>query len=84
MAKIKYNDQEKEVEDGGPITGACEEFGVAFGCYAGQCGACKIKILEGMDNLSEKTQEESDLGLEDDERLACQVKIKSGEVTIDF
>lgn len=82
MAKIKTDNKEIKIKDGEPITKACEELGVPFGCYTGTCGSCKIGIEEGADNLSELTDEENALGMDKNTRLACQCNIKGGEVRI--
>jgi ferredoxin len=87
MAKLIFlpTDEEKELPDESPIQEACEEAGVPFACTEGVCGTCVIEVEEGMDNLSEFTQEERDfLGDLDKERLACQCKIKCGTVKINF
>ncbi len=87
MAKLIYKNtgEEKELEDGSPIAEACEEAGVPFACTEGICGTCVIEVVEGMDNLSDFTQEEKDfLGEQNHERLACQCKIKAGTVKINF
>lgn len=87
MAKLIFetNGEEKELEDGSPIQEACEEAGVPFACTEGVCGTCVIEVKEGMENLSDFTQEERDfLGEPNFERLACQCKIRSGNVKINF
>lgn len=87
MAKLIYKNtgEEKELEDGSPIAEACEEAGVPFACTEGICGTCVIEVIEGMENLSDFTQEEKDfLGEQNHERLACQCKIKCGTVKINF
>lgn len=77
--------EEKEIEDGEPIAEACEEQGVPFACTEGVCGTCVIEVTEGMDNLTEMTQEEKDfLGEQDSERLACQCRMKGGCVKLSF
>jgi len=68
----------------GPIMNAAEELGVPFMCRQGICGTCTVKVIEGMDNLEEKNDKETSMGLDDDQRLCCQAKIKSGNVKIDF
>lgn len=88
MAKLifEHNDEEVELKEGSPIAEACEEQGVPFACTEGVCGTCVIEIAEGEDQLSEPTQEEKDF-LGDgccNERLACQCRIKSGNVKIKF
>lgn len=87
MAKLQIEGQSEEFEldDGSPIAAACESAGVPFACTEGVCGTCVIEVKKGMENLSEFTQEEEDfLGELDCERLACQCKIKKGEVKISF
>jgi len=48
------------------------------------CGTCEIEIIEGMANLNERTQEESDLGMEGNKRLGCQCIIGQGSVTVTY
>lgn len=87
MAKLVFVDTNDEVDlnDGDPIATACEEAGVPFACTEGVCGTCVIVVKEGMENLSEFTQEEQDfLGELDCERLACQCKVRRGKVKISF
>ena len=82
MAKIITDDGEKELEDNSKIRETCEELGVPFGCRAGVCGACKIDVIEGVENLIELTQEEIEMERDKNHRLACQTKIKSGTIKI--
>ncbi len=84
MAIVKSNDAEMEVQDGEPIIDVCEELGVCFGCQAGNCGACLTNVTDGMENLSEYSEQEKMFGVEGKERLICQCIIKSGEVTLDI
>lgn len=87
MGKLIFLDTEEEyeVEEGSPIAEACEEAGVPFACTEGVCGTCVIEVKEGMENLTPFTQEEEDfLGTIENERLACQCKLKGGCVKISF
>ncbi len=86
MAKLILNEEDEvELEDGAQLKDPCEEAGVPFACTEGVCGTCVIEVKEGKENLSEMTQEELDfLGDSDEERLACQCKIKQGVVKIDY
>lgn len=87
MAKLVFDaiNEEHELPEGSPIAEACEEAGVPFACTEGVCGTCVIEVTEGMENLSDFTQEEEDfLGEMGCERLACQCKIKKGTVKINF
>ncbi len=85
MAKLILNDEEIALEDGAALKPSCEEAGVPFACEEGVCGTCVVEVLEGMENLSEFTEEEVDfLGEQESERLACQCKIKSGTVNLKY
>lgn len=88
MAKLifDHNDDEIELEDDSPIAEACEDAGVPFACTEGVCGTCVIEIISGQENLSPATQEEEDFLGEGccRERLACQCRVKQGNVRISF
>jgi len=84
MAKIKTESNEIEVEDGSSIQEACEQLGIPFACKSGNCGTCEAEVVEGIENLTEKTEEEKAWPLQDNSRLMCQCKIKQGEVKIKF
>lgn len=84
MAVIECDGKRVEVSDGSSIRDACEELGVPFGCNEGFCGSCLIEVVEGGENLSERTEEEELMGLDDGFRLACQCFIKKGVVKIEF
>ncbi|MCK4934766.1 MAG: (2Fe-2S)-binding protein [Simkaniaceae bacterium] len=86
MGKLIFNDDEVfDLEDNGSIKPCCEDAGVPFACEEGVCGTCVVEVTEGMENLSEFTQEEIDfLGEKDRERLACQCRLKSGTVKVEF
>ena len=74
----------KDIKDGDKIKNAAEEMGVLFGCEDGICGTCMIDVVKGEKNLSDITQPEKDLERDEKHRLACQCKMKKGEVVIDF
>jgi len=83
MAKIITSDREIEIPDNSGIKEACKELGVPFSCEEGDCGTCMIEVEEGMENLSEKTEAEKAMGIvEGKYRLACQCKIKKGDIKI--
>lgn len=88
MAKLIFDHNEEEIElpDDSPIAEACEEAGVPFACTEGVCGTCVIEIEEGQENLNSPTKEEEDFLGEgtNRERLACQCRIKQGNVRIRF
>lgn len=86
MAKIVFNEEEEiEVEDGSNLKEICEEMGVPFACEEGVCGTCVIEVIDGMENLSDFSEEELDfLGEQDTERLACQCRIKGGCIKVKY
>ena len=84
MATIKTNEQSIELADGAEIRESCKELGVPFGCESGLCATCEVEVLEGYENLEPVNEAEELMGVEDNYRLACQCKIKSGEVKIKF
>lgn len=84
MAKIIAEGKEQELPDGSHIISTCERLGVPLSCYAGLCGTCVITIEEGIENLEPKNETEIDMGLEDNQRLACQTRIRSGVVKISW
>lgn len=57
---------------------------VDYSCLEGLCDSCAVRVLAGLENLSEPTQEERDMLGDDVQagmRLACQVKV-NGPVVI--
>ncbi|MCR4284793.1 MAG: (2Fe-2S)-binding protein [archaeon] len=84
MASISLGDNKIELADGSEIKDAAETLGIPFSCKDGVCGTCLIKVKEGKENLSAPNNKEKEFGLTDkSERLACQCKIKSGNVKIE-
>ncbi len=94
MAKLKFvkDGVELEVPAGTPLKQVIEEnndkINIHFACADGRCGTCLIRILKGMENLNERTENEKTtlelLGAEDNQRLACQTIVeKDGEVEIE-
>lgn len=65
-----------------------EHTAMLFGCEKGECGICICTVLKGMENLNEKSQKEIAVlhskGAYPNQRLACLLKIKWGEVEIEY
>ena len=84
MAILKTQEKQQELLDGLAIIDVAKELGVPFSCHAGICGTCRIEVIEGMEHLNEKTEEEINLDCRGQERQACQCQIKGGVVTIKY
>jgi ferredoxin len=80
MAKVIFEGDEREVDDGTKVIEACEDLGLPFGCQDGICGTCMSIVTRGADNLDPKNEKENEFDLPDGQRLVCQCKIKSGTV----
>ena len=85
MATLKVGDQTANVPDGAAIKDAAESLGIPFSCKEGVCGSCISNVLSGKENLGPLSEAEKEYGIEEggNQRLCCQTKIKSGEVTIE-
>lgn len=90
-AKVSFvlEDLDVEVPSGTRLIEVVDAAGadVTFGCRNGTCGTCRVRIVEGMESLSQPTPEERDflkaLDANSDERLGCQFCIH-GDVAIDY
>ncbi len=101
MPRVSIAGTEKifEVKDGEVIYDALSDRGedLPHGCLAGSCGACRIDVIEGMDNLAPPTFIENntleaireeftqkhgkDFLTGKNLRLACRARVK-GDVVI--
>jgi ferredoxin len=90
MAKVKIiNDNITiEIPDGARLMEYVKDTGMLFGCESGHCGTCICKIISGNENLNGKSPSEELLlakkSAQTNERLACQIWIKKGEVEIEY
>ena len=87
MAKITTKAGKSiDLKDNENIREVTEKLGVRFSCQNGLCGTCMVDVVKGKENLSSVNDKEKMMGLKEsgEIRLACQCKIKSGNVKIDF
>ena len=84
MAKLIIDGVEYELADGAMIDEVCENSGIPFSCNSGVCGTCQIEIIEGAENLTELNEEEEELGMDRNNRLSCQCRIKNDIVKITY
>jgi len=82
MAVLKRGTKEISFPDYNPLREAAKELEIPFGCHSGICGTCRVHIIQGLENLTDKTEVEKDMDLLPDQRLMCQSIIKQGTVTI--
>jgi ferredoxin len=82
MAILKSQTAEMEVAEGESMAHAAKKLGVNFGCQKGVCGACVVIVLDGMENLSPKSESEESYDLRDGDRMMCQCQATGGSVSI--
>ncbi len=71
-----------EIEDGATLRDHAQKLGVLIPSACGgrgQCGKCVVRVDRGLASLAEKTQAERTFSLGEEERLACQARVCSGE-----
>ncbi|MBD3209889.1 2Fe-2S iron-sulfur cluster binding domain-containing protein [Candidatus Micrarchaeota archaeon] len=90
MAQVEIKNEGKTVEvpDGASLVKLEGKCGLLFACKAGTCGSCRVRVLEGMENLEEPNEAEKQglemFGAEPNERLLCQARIKGGKIVIEY
>ncbi len=60
--------------------------GITYGCREGECGTCMVKVVSGMEHMSERSVLEDKVLQENiaarDQRLACQAQVLGGNINI--
>lgn len=60
--------------------------GITYGCREGECGTCMMRIVSGMENMSERSVLEDKVLQENmagrNNRLACQAQVLGGDVVV--
>ena len=87
--RIKNEGVEFEVPDGLLIKDYIKKnSNMMFGCEKGDCGTCVCSVSRGSENVNIKTMKEEEtlnkIGAYPSQRLACQIKIKKGEIEIEY
>ncbi len=80
MPRLTFEDEGKAAEfpAGKPILICAGELGVRVSQVCGgdgACGTCRIEVVEGLDNLTAPTPEETYKELDPPYRLSCQAKL---------
>ncbi len=59
---------------------------ITYGCREGECGTCMMKIVSGMEHMSERSVLEDQVLQENmagrNHRLACQAQVLGGNVVV--
>lgn len=60
--------------------------GISYGCREGECGTCMMRIVSGMENMSERSVLEDQVLHENmagrNNRLACQAQVLGGDIVV--
>jgi len=60
--------------------------GITYGCREGECGTCAVRIVKGMEHMSERSVLEDKVLQENmagrDHRLACQAQVLGGDIVV--
>ena len=60
--------------------------GITYGCREGECCSCAVKVVSGMEHMSERSVLEDKVLQENmaarDQRLACQAQVLGGEIVV--
>ncbi|MDA8060733.1 MAG: 2Fe-2S iron-sulfur cluster-binding protein [Leptospirillum sp.] len=91
MPKLTITELNKsvEIESGVPILISLMVQGISFGFVCGgnaACGTCNLIVKEGAETLKPRNAKEGFLAkammLSDDNRLACQTEMGTGDLTV--
>jgi ferredoxin len=60
--------------------------GITYGCREGECCTCTVKVVSGMEHMSERSVLEDKVLQENmtarDTRLACQAQVLGGDIIV--
>ncbi len=91
MAKVRIVNEgiTVEVPEGGRLLAYIrEKSNMPFGCEKGECGTCICTVLRGIENIRPPAHEEWNYlkinGAYPNQRLACQIWVKKGELEIEY
>jgi len=88
QVEIKNDGKTIEVADGSLLAELDGKCSILFACKAGSCGSCKVRVLEGMENLEPPNEEEkaglATFGSDPSERLMCECRIKKGKIVVEY
>ena len=60
--------------------------GISYGCREGECGTCMMRIVSGMEHMSQRSVLEDTVLQENmagrNNRLACQAQVLGGDIVV--
>ena len=60
--------------------------GITYGCREGECCTCTVKVVSGMEHMSERSVLEDKVLQENmagrNDRLACQAQVLGGDIVV--
>ena len=71
-----------EIEEGTTLWDHASRLGIQISSACGgrgECGKCVVRVDRGSESLAERTQAEQSFPLAEEERLACQARVISGD-----
>ena len=90
MAKIRVKNENFEIEapDGAQVMNYVRATNMPFGCENGDCGVCVCSVSKGVENVGKRNQKEEEtltrIGAYPSQRLACQLRVKKGEIELEY
>ena len=88
QVEVKNDGATVDVADGSLLAELDGKCSILFACKTGSCASCKVKVVEGMDNLEAPNDLEqaglATFATDPSERLMCVCKIKSGKITVEY
>lgn len=90
MASVEVKNDAKTVEvpDGSLLVELDGKCSILFACRVGSCGSCKVKVLEGAENLEPPNDAEqaglSIFATDPAERLLCVCRMKGGKIKVEY
>ncbi len=82
MPRVCFADMEKEAlfPEGKTLLACAIDMNISISHVCGgegACGTCRVEVLEGWDNLTSPTPDETYKELESPYRLSCQAQLKA-------
>ncbi|MEW6036619.1 MAG: 2Fe-2S iron-sulfur cluster-binding protein [Candidatus Micrarchaeota archaeon] len=88
LVEVKNDNLQVEVPDGSLLVELDGKCSILFACKVGSCGSCKVRVVEGGENLEPPNEAEqaglSAFSTDPKDRLMCVCRIKSGRISVEY